>query len=145
MDKKTTVAMTHGRYVSDGFTLRVYFYSTWNQPDTKNIILQSHIVCKTMLLLFRRHKLGMNMLQINCTTCFGLSGHHRVQRDFVIPLLLSAIPPYTGQCLHMGGVLYRWVICNALIWQNIKNIKVLKSALLKLLNTKMLNSQNLHY
>jgi hypothetical protein len=26
------------------------------------------------------------------------------------PFLLSALPPYTGQCLHNGSALYRYVV-----------------------------------
>jgi hypothetical protein len=72
----------------------------------RNIKLQRHIVCRTMFLLFRWHNIGMNIIpQFTCTSCFGLSGHHRVHSVYTIPVLvlLSAVPPYTGQCLHTTG------------------------------------------
>jgi hypothetical protein len=63
-----------------------------------------------MLLFFRRHNLGMNIPQFTALRCFGLSGHHLVHRVFTIPFLPSVILPYTGQCLHIGSVLYRRVV-----------------------------------
>lgn len=40
------------------------------------------------------------------------------------PFLLFTLYPYTGQCLHIGGVLYRWCcLCNAQMLWNVFNIK----------------------
>jgi hypothetical protein len=36
-------------------------------------------------------------------------GHHQVHTAFIITLL-SATPPCTGQCLHIGNALYRHVV-----------------------------------
>jgi hypothetical protein len=54
--------------------------------------------------------------------CTTYCGHHQVHTAFTIALL-SAIPAYTGQWLHVGSVLCRYIV-NALI---------LKSEFLKIL------------
>jgi hypothetical protein len=61
--------------------------------------------CLFLLLLFRRHNVGMNIPQFTRTICFG---HHPVHSVFTIPFLLSAVPPYTGQlCVcSTGGLLF---------------------------------------
>jgi hypothetical protein len=37
-------------------------------------------------------------------------GHHQVRKAFIVTFLPSAIPPYTGQCLHIGSALCRYVV-----------------------------------
>jgi hypothetical protein len=50
------------------------------------------------------------------------------------PFLLSAMPPYTGQCLHTGSVLYRCTVFVMPLYYEI--YKILKSAFFKLTQTK---------
>jgi hypothetical protein len=38
-------------------------------------------------------------------------GHHQVHMELIkSPFFLPAVPPYTGQCLHIGSAFYRYVV-----------------------------------
>jgi hypothetical protein len=77
----------------------------------RNIILQRHIVCETMFVVVPWIQFSIYYTLFIVTTCFGLLWPSSDIYSFThSPLFMSAVPPYTGQCLHTGSVLFMYVV-----------------------------------
>jgi hypothetical protein len=71
----------------------------WYSENTMFIIAQSDTIQYRHTV---RYVLSLHV----STYC----GHHQVHTvSYTHPLLMSAIPPYTAQCLHIGSVLFGYI------------------------------------
>jgi hypothetical protein len=62
-----------------------------------------------------KHTMRLRVLNVS-----AYCGHHQVQSPFFI----SAIPSYTGQCLHTRSAFYRYVVYVLSLLYNMLNIKI---------------------
>jgi hypothetical protein len=77
-----------------------------------DVLYSSIILCvKQRLLSFSRQNSGINTPHVCMYYMFHpIVGIIRYVELSQSPFLLSAMLPHTGQCLHIGSVLYRYVV-----------------------------------
>jgi hypothetical protein len=69
-------------------------------PSLSELYGQMFVIIQSKQVWYK-HTMRLPVLHVS-----AFCGHHQVQS----PFLLSAVPPYTGQCLHIGKALYSYML-----------------------------------